>query len=184
MDMKSGGPWSLILAVLMFVLSTVRGEIRCYCNQAACISTSYMCKSQSLCYSDLERGIHGCLERRRCGGLRCCREDMCNYIHVNIHVHTHRAPMADIYEDNASLNSEKIALMESTMNRETWFKAAVIAVPIVGLCILILLALFAAKMLREDAMRQRRLQELHRIYGHSLKDNLLPWNKEKNTTIV
>lgn len=69
------------------------GEIRCYCNQATCVSTGYMCKSNSFCFSDLASGVHGCLDRRRCMGLHCCKEDMCNYMHVDIHAHTHKAPM-------------------------------------------------------------------------------------------
>lgn len=77
-----------------------------------------------------------------------------------------------------------MSLMEAALQREIWFKAAVIAVPIGGLCILILLAAAAAKMLRQDVLRQRRLLELRRIYGYSLRDSLLPWNKEKDTTIV
>lgn len=77
-----------------------------------------------------------------------------------------------------------MALLESAIQREVWFKAAVIAVPIGGLCILALLVVAAAKMLRQDALRQKRLLELRRVYGYSLRDSLLPWSKEKDTTIV
>ena len=86
----------------------IAGDLRCYCNEANCISTAYMCKSPSgTCYSripyDGQSGssIHGCAEslpveeRAACGGdgelrphgdphsewpiLLCCSDDMCNY---------------------------------------------------------------------------------------------------------
>jgi len=45
-------------------------ETRCYCNEAGCVSTGYMCKSTSfgVCYSRLTsdgaavRSTHGCAE--------------------------------------------------------------------------------------------------------------------------
>ncbi|XP_054717077.1 BMP and activin membrane-bound inhibitor homolog [Uloborus diversus] len=184
MDRRPGDLAVALFIVLVFMLSCVKAEIRCFCNQAACVSTGYMCKSSAQCFSDVEGGIHGCLERKRCNGLRCCREDMCNYIHVDIHVHTHRAPMAGALGESLDTDSERIAIMESALRREVWFKAAVIAVPIGGMCVLVLLAVVAARMLRQDAIRQKRLLELRRIYSYSLKDTLLPWGKEKNTTIV
>ena len=83
-------------------------ETRCYCNEAGCVSTGYMCKSATFgeCYSRLTsdgasvRSVHGCaeslpeVEYGACsrlvstgsgvaGGetslLLCCRRDMCNY---------------------------------------------------------------------------------------------------------
>ncbi|GBM05666.1 BMP and activin membrane-bound inhibitor [Araneus ventricosus] len=177
-------PWELWSVIIVFILSSVKGEIRCYCNQAHCVSTGYMCKSRSVCFSDLDSGLHGCLDKRKCLGLQCCKEDMCNYIHVDMHMHTHKAPMADAFGDGSPDGSDRIALMESAFRREIWFRAAVIATPIAGFCILTLLVIAAARMLRQDAERQRRLLELRRVYGHSLKDTLLPWSKDKNTTIV
>ena len=47
------------------------GETRCYCNEAGCVSTGYMCKSTRLgaCFSQLSRdgptnirSTHGCVE--------------------------------------------------------------------------------------------------------------------------
>ncbi|XP_014252810.1 BMP and activin membrane-bound inhibitor homolog [Cimex lectularius] len=81
-------------------------EIRCYCNLAECVETSYLCKSESLgCFSDLtsstdfNKASHGCLEllpRERNHGcqnlpgapkglpqntlLLCCKEDLCNHV--------------------------------------------------------------------------------------------------------
>lgn len=77
-----------------------------------------------------------------------------------------------------------MALLESALQREVWFKAAVIAVPIGGVCILAVLVVAAIRMLRQDVLRQKRLLELRRVYGYSLRDSLLPWNKEKDSTIV
>lgn len=175
---------TLIAAVWVFWLSCVKGEIRCYCNQATCVSTGYMCKSTSFCFSDLGSGVHGCLDRRRCTGLHCCKEDMCNYMHVDIHAHTHKAPMTGSFDDSLDNDSERMALLESALQREVWFKAAVIAVPIGGVCILAVLVVAAVRMLRQDVLRQKRLLELRRVYGYSLRDSLLPWNKEKDSTIV
>jgi BMP and activin membrane-bound inhibitor len=82
------------------------GETRCYCNEAGCVSTGYMCKSGRLgaCFSQLSRdglsvrSTHGCAESlpeidydacARSAGthvtsgsavLICCRDDMCNYM--------------------------------------------------------------------------------------------------------
>lgn len=84
------------------------GEIRCHCNGASCVGSSYMCKSSQGCFSQLSyghdsRSIHGCVEslaeedRAVCQGdgdilrtrtgpdkewpiLMCCKEDMCNYM--------------------------------------------------------------------------------------------------------
>ena len=46
--------------------------------------------------------------------------------------------------------------------RDLWFKAAVIAVPIAGGFILILLVLLAVRMLRHDNRRHRRLMQMNR----------------------
>ena len=92
------------------IFCTIPGEIRCYCNDASCVRTGYMCKSaMSRCFSQLTyerdstRSIHGCAEtlpvgdRDLCEGsgnvaeaktgakvqwpiLLCCKEDMCNYM--------------------------------------------------------------------------------------------------------
>ena len=90
-------------------LFLVAGEIRCYCNDASCVATGYMCKSASgRCFSHLayegesSRSTHGCVEslagedREACDApgdvivpkgaasiwpiLKCCQRDMCNYM--------------------------------------------------------------------------------------------------------
>ena len=54
---------------LTLILFLIAGEIRCYCNEAGCVSTGYMCKSaMGKCYSQLTyerdntRSVHGCVE--------------------------------------------------------------------------------------------------------------------------
>jgi len=81
-------------------------EIRCYCNLPACITTSYMCKSEGLgCFSnlvafaDVTKASHGCLDlldgerQDQCQNepsshtvtqprslLLCCYRDLCNHV--------------------------------------------------------------------------------------------------------
>jgi len=93
----------VIIAVILYAGT----ETRCYCNEAACVSTGYMCKSTTLgvCFSRLTsdgasvRSTHGCaeslpeVEYGACSRLMstssgvagemslllCCHQDMCNY---------------------------------------------------------------------------------------------------------
>lgn len=97
---------NILLLVVIYSLNVllISGEIRCYCNQAACVTTGYMCKSKSFCFSDLESGMHGCLDRRRCSGLHCCKEDMCNYMHIDIHSHINKAPMTGKFSYATSIS--------------------------------------------------------------------------------
>ncbi len=53
-------------------------------------------------------------------------------------------------------------LEETYHQRDLWFKAAVIAVPIAGGFILILLVLLAIRMLRNDSRRHRQLMQMRR----------------------
>jgi len=78
-------------------------EVRCYCNDAACVTTAYICKSQvGLCFSqstpDVATAVsHGCAEslsahllgtcsesqvaeQQHQQVIRCCSEDLCNYV--------------------------------------------------------------------------------------------------------
>jgi hypothetical protein len=53
---------------LWYFVQQVNGEVRCYCNEANCVRTSYMCKSISgSCFTLLTtdgsnniRSVHGC----------------------------------------------------------------------------------------------------------------------------
>ncbi|ELT89046.1 hypothetical protein CAPTEDRAFT_220461 [Capitella teleta] len=173
-----------------------RGDVRCYCNDASCVSTGYMCKSPNgRCFSQLSydamdtKSQHGCVEslpdedRRMCesrGGdiiknrngpdvkwplLMCCNEDMCNYqenVDINIASanDSHRKDKAVFGADVGSRDTVPWTSDGSRMTisqRDLWFKAAVIAVPIAGGFILVMLVLLAIRMLRTDSRRQRHL---------------------------
>nr|CAD7575106.1 unnamed protein product [Timema californicum] len=71
--------------------------VRCFCNLAQCVMSSYMCKSQGGgCFSDLTgyldvyKARHGCVEmlererQQQCHSPRppllCCYKDMCNHV--------------------------------------------------------------------------------------------------------
>lgn len=135
--------------------------------------------------NDLFRSRHGCLEylndqkralcRVKGRSLRlssrtpfkvfCCEEDMCNYgnsVDVNIQVHTrdnHSFPEGIYdYDDEYFINSNNVR--EGSLEGGLWFRAAVIAVPIAGSCILVILILLAVRMLRKDSRRQQQLLEL------------------------
>lgn len=180
--------WKLICVPLCCYLATVKGDIRCYCNLPLCVVTGYMCKSAlNVCYtehfsysSDLSRSRHGCVEllrhekRNECTksgtpatntipSVLCCTNDMCNYVNsmdINIQVRTrsNSSRVAGIYGyGDGSATSREAALQQ-----DVWFRAAVIAVPIAGTFILILLVLLAMRMLRQDSKRHRQFLEMRR----------------------
>lgn len=60
---------------------------------------------------------------------------------------------------------KQYAVSDSYSQRLLWFKAAVIAVPIAGGFILILLVLLAVRMLRNDSRRHRQLMQMRRHRG-------------------
>ncbi|KAK8760622.1 hypothetical protein V5799_028111, partial [Amblyomma americanum] len=154
-------------------------DIRCHCNLAPCVSTGYMCKSElGLCFS--ESGVqmtsslnaasttaprHGCvdlladvsgdanygcqapaegappsplLEAPLLEGRQCCSEDMCNF-------------QRDFPEPGASESRTRGGDQQGSLTRLVWFRAAVIAVPIAGGSVLVLLVLLAARLLRKDS---------------------------------
>ncbi|XP_067141292.1 BMP and activin membrane-bound inhibitor homolog [Centruroides vittatus] len=180
-----------IFGLFMCCWMAVEGDIRCYCNLPLCVVTGYMCKSTlNACYtehfsysSDLSRSRHGCLDqlrhekRTQCAkrgvdaaaattsnpSILCCTEDMCNYVSsmdINIQVHTrsNSSRVAGIYDYNNIAKTRR----ELALQQDVWFRAAVIAVPIAGSFILILLVLVAVRMLRRDSKRHRQFLELRR----------------------
>ncbi|KAG8184798.1 hypothetical protein JTE90_001497 [Oedothorax gibbosus] len=177
--------WFYFGALLVFVMSSVKGEIRCYCNQAPCVSTGYMCKSSALCFSDFESGLHGCAEKKcpRGEAAHCCADDMCNYAHVDMRLRN--PPVTGALEDNEDDSTGRTALLDASIRREVWFRAAVIATPVAGACVLALLAAAAARVLRQDA---RRLRDLRRVCGPHDAFLLPPhtWNYKggKGATVV
>jgi len=99
-----------LISIIVAAAVCCAGETRCYCNEAGCVSTGYMCKSTRLgaCFSQLSRdkatvwSTHGCVESLpedeygACMQLEeainsedeidgqpvliCCGVDMCNYM--------------------------------------------------------------------------------------------------------
>lgn len=192
-------------------ITSIRAELRCYCNLPVCVSTGYMCKtSKGACFTKInnEMGLtlyeHGCSDDSRpswmdnkdnvCSKkhrsrhkegkwpkLLCCKKDMCNY-----------------YKDNVELRLQEIGSHTANKTRTTptapkteidpndlWFKAAVIAVPIAGACILVLLILLAVRMLRKDSRRHMQLLQLRRQRAQLfVSDHLDYFPTEKVENIV
>ncbi|XP_035217269.1 BMP and activin membrane-bound inhibitor homolog, partial [Stegodyphus dumicola] len=99
----------LLMSVFHTGISSVKADVRCYCNLPVCVTSGYMCKSSlGICVSDffdysgdLWRSRHACLElisknsqemaplecpdsdpeleKRTYPTRLCCQEDMCNY---------------------------------------------------------------------------------------------------------
>jgi len=131
--------------------------------------------------SDVTRSQHGCAEllplpdRNLCSGkedtlkthssggdwpvLLCCREDMCNYMDIDESLYQNTAQkngslLKGVYGGRGTLSEYVPGVSrESTL----WFKAAVIAVPIAGGFILLLLVMLAVRLLRQDAIRHQQL---------------------------
>lgn len=194
--------WLQLELCAMAVLLT-KGEIRCYCDAAHCVATGYMCKSElSACFSRLldpqntnSPLTHGCLDslastadicqakqaQNHSGTtmptLECCHEDMCNYrgLHDVLSLPKGEASgQGNRYQHDSSRNLIT-KVQELTSSKELWFRAAVIAVPIAGGLILVLLIMLALRMLRSENkrlqdQRQQMLSRLHySFHGHHSK---------------
>lgn len=168
------------LLLLLYSVSDCRGDkVHCYCNSPRCVGYSYMCVSEYGCFAQLATDssyLRGCVEDlmmiERCLQaeentfkrlnksliraeenidlgfplLSCCYDDMCNYANY------------DQQDQRSSYNSDheqrKNEEMTSLNSKAVWFRAAVIAVPIAGVCILILLAMLASRLLSNDANKE------------------------------
>uniref|UniRef100_A0A8C3RK36 BMP and activin membrane-bound inhibitor homolog n=1 Tax=Cyanoderma ruficeps TaxID=181631 RepID=A0A8C3RK36_9PASS len=195
--------WLQLELCAMAVLLT-RGEIRCYCDAAHCVATGYMCKSElSACFSRLldpqnthSPLTHGCLDSiastadicqakqaqnhsgtTTMSTLECCHEDMCNYRGLHDVLSPSRGDASgqgSRYQHDSSRNLIT-KVQELTSSKELWFRAAVIAVPIAGGLILVLLIMLALRMLRSENkrlqdQRQQMLSRLHySFHGHHSK---------------
>lgn len=193
--------WLQLELCAMAVLLT-KGEIRCYCDAAHCVATGYMCKSElSACFSRLLHPhntnsplTHGCLdslsstadicrakEAQNHSGppvptLECCHEDMCNYRGLQDVL---SPPKGDPSGQGSRHPQDSRNLIpkaqELATSKELWFRAAVIAVPIAGGLILVLLITLALRMLRSENKRlqerqQQMLSRLHySFHGHHSK---------------
>ncbi|KAK1174033.1 hypothetical protein AOXY_G4298 [Acipenser oxyrinchus oxyrinchus] len=193
--------WLQLELCAMAVL-LAKGEIRCYCDAAHCVATGYMCKSElNACFTRLldpqntnSPLTHGCLDptantadvchagrtESRAGAsekLECCHDDMCNYRGLHDVVSYPRGDSSDHgtrYQPDSSRNL-LTRVQDLTSSKELWFRAAVIAVPIAGGLILVLLIMLALRMLRSENkrlqdQRQQMLSRLHyNFHGHHTK---------------
>ncbi|XP_028660176.1 BMP and activin membrane-bound inhibitor (Xenopus laevis) homolog a [Erpetoichthys calabaricus] len=191
----------LELCAMAILLS--KGEIRCYCDAPHCVATGYMCKSElNACFSKLldpqntnSPLTHGCLDSiasttsEMCRAkvtenhaglsakLECCHDDMCNYRGLHDVLSHARGDVSDHstrYQPDSSRNLIT-RVQDLTSSKELWFRAAVIAVPIAGGLILVLLIMLALRMLRSENkrlqdQRQQMLSRLHySFHGHHTK---------------
>ncbi|KAG5850479.1 BMP and activin membrane-bound inhibitor (Xenopus laevis) homolog a [Anguilla rostrata] len=192
--------WLQLELCAMAVLLT-KGEIRCYCDATQCVATGYMCKSeQNACFTKLldpqntnSPLTHGCLDPmvnvadvcspRTAGDLtggsskmECCHEDMCNYRGLH-DLAQNRGDSSDQGGRYPPENGRNLItrMQELASAKEVWFRAAVIAVPIAGGLILVLLIMLALRMLRSENkrlqdQRQQMLSRLHySFHGHHAK---------------
>ncbi|XP_043922611.1 BMP and activin membrane-bound inhibitor homolog isoform X1 [Protopterus annectens] len=194
--------WLQLELCAMAILLT-KGEIRCYCDAPHCVATGYMCKSElNACLSRLldpqnanSPLTHGCLDsfsntlelchitksqnftRGIQPMLECCHEDMCNYrglLDVLSYPRGEASDQGSRYPHESSRNLVT-RVQELTASKELWFWAAVIAVPIAGGLILVLLIMLALRMLRSEnkRLRDQRQQMLSRLHysfhGHHSK---------------
>ncbi|XP_046635617.1 uncharacterized protein LOC124314453 [Daphnia pulicaria] len=98
----------------------------------------------------------------------CCQDDLCNYgaqqvqLRLDSAVQTHGGHRNDSTSSNSGVHEPRTVAMETRFfgdgqpvgsgngGQDLWLKAATIAVPIAGGCILVLLVLLAIRMLRRD----------------------------------
>ncbi|XP_061569602.1 BMP and activin membrane-bound inhibitor (Xenopus laevis) homolog a [Cololabis saira] len=190
--------WLQLELCAMAVLLT-KGEIRCYCDAPHCVATGYMCKSElNACFTKVLDPLnvnspltHGCLDpvsdaADTCSShraadaltgalmLECCHDDMCNY--RGLHDLAHARDSTDSrYQADGSNRNLVTRVQELASTKEVWFRAAVIAVPIAGGLILVLLIMLALRMLRSENkrlqdQRQQMLSRLHySFHGHHTK---------------
>ncbi|XP_022609798.1 BMP and activin membrane-bound inhibitor homolog [Seriola dumerili] len=195
--------WLQLELCAMAVLLT-KGEIRCYCDAPHCVATGYMCKSElNACFTKVLDPLnanspltHGCLDpianavdicssssNSRAADalsgavgttLECCHEDMCNYRGLHDLAHTRDSTDSRFQPDSNNRNLVT-RVQELASAKEVWFRAAVIAVPIAGGLILVLLIMLALRMLRSENkrlqdQRQQMLSRLHySFHGHHTK---------------
>jgi len=97
--------------------------------------------------------------------LLCCGEHMCNY-REDLDVSIILTLNSSLHRGSAPSNTDTAVLRNSpdprSSDRDLWFKAAVIAVPIAGGFILVLLVLLAVRMLKTDSRQHRRLIQIRR----------------------
>lgn len=161
-------------------------EASCVRDHYMCKSPSGKCFSKLAYDTQKAKSVHGCVEvlpeedKHLCQGegdiirtlagstdwpiLMCCKDDMCNYIDnfdINIDINvqsTNDTQLGRRRKGNGTIRYDPKLVQQPPSDRDLWFKAAVIAVPISGGFILILLVLLAVRMLKTDSRRQRHMQ--------------------------
>ncbi|XP_033639716.1 BMP and activin membrane-bound inhibitor homolog [Asterias rubens] len=188
-------------------IRVVCGQFHCYCNSPRCASYNYMCESQLGCYSQLvdsdvesdDPYLHGCIESitmekceeiaraneststpapetesARFQELACCFESMCN----NVDGSKVRTGQDRPNQEYKLIDDHYTQPYEAVSDQAVWFRAAVIAVPIAGACILIGLILIAARMLRSEDkqftklnvdVRQRAILRTHNAHNTTIQ---------------
>ncbi|KAG7455222.1 hypothetical protein MATL_G00254350 [Megalops atlanticus] len=192
--------WLQLELCAMAVLLT-KGEIRCYCDAPHCVATGYMCKSELNacftkvldpqntnsplthgCFDPIMNSGHVCISKAtddtRVGAstLECCHDDMCNYrgLYDLAQARGDASDHGSHYQPEGGRNPGT-RVQELASTKEVWFRAAVIAVPIAGGLILVLLIMLALRMLRSEnrRLRDQRQQMLSRLHysfhGHHAK---------------
>ncbi|KAG9355164.1 hypothetical protein JZ751_000002 [Albula glossodonta] len=183
--------WLQLELCAMAVLLT-KGEIRCYCDAPHCVATGYMCKSElNACFTKVldpqntnSPLTHGCFDpitnsSHVCGSknsadtsagasaLECCHDDMCNYkgLYDLAHARGDAPDQGSRYPPEGS-RGLVTRVQDLASTKEVWFRAAVIAVPIAGGLILVLLIMLALRMLRSEnkRLRDQRQQMLSRLH--------------------
>lgn len=169
-----------------------RGEIRCYCDAPHCVATGYMCKSElNTCFtrvlepqSSKSPLSHGCYDpllsdagtcRAQTAqdalhgytSMECCHEDMCNY--RGLQDFAYRRGDGNDRRSRPTVEEGRQLVprvQEVPSSKEVWFRAAVIAVPIAGGLVLVLLITLALRMLRSEnqQLRQQRREMLSRLH--------------------
>ncbi|CAG5895548.1 BMP and activin membrane-bound inhibitor homolog a [Menidia menidia] len=194
----------LQLELCAFAFLLTKGEIRCYCDAPHCVATGYMCKSElNTCFTKVKDPrnknsplTHGCSDSSAnsvdvCSSsqrvadiltgaltLECCHDDMCNYRGLHDHAHT-RDSTGDRYQYESNNRNLVTQVQGLASTKDVWFRAAVIAVPIAGGLILVLLIMLALRMLRSENkqlhdQRQQMLSRLHySFHGHHAKKSHL-----------
>ncbi|XP_033124262.1 BMP and activin membrane-bound inhibitor homolog [Anneissia japonica] len=196
-------PWEVtIVSLFSLIISKVEGEIHCYCNAPSCVLYSYMCKSDDGCYTEFIEDPfqgsrpyrHGCVQdlpenlcqtkehinnTREILAVQCCTDDMCNYDkRVDRPV--------TIPEGNSNEVDNRNTQPYHSVNRAVWFRAAVIAVPIGGACILFILIILAARMLKNEEKHFERFNSGQKLppYRPSIRQEVWDANNVKNITIT
>jgi len=168
----------------------------CISTGYMCKSAVGRCYSQITHEGEAAHSAHGCAEnlqlpdRNLCetgddviktrsdGGdwpvLMCCKEDMCNYMDIKIKIPLDSKSNKSILGDKSVSTHEKNSNYRLYEERQSalWFKAAVIAVPIAGGFILLLLVILAIRLLRSDNRRHRQILDRRRHSRGFLKAQL------------